>query len=172
MAGRHPHLKNKIMDKFWGTVLIVFLLLAIAFILWIAWIAPEKNQNFSMGTIQPAIDSSAQTISSQTEINPRDDLNLAGCWRHRYSDDEGWFYRNFSQDGQYKYYYGNEPKEYDGKWEWINDNQIKLSSDYAYSVSYFATLTVEKNGKGQYLLKENYNGILIEWERCEAPDPR
>ena len=149
------------MSNFWGIVLFIFLLLMVAFIILIAWIAPEKNQNPSMGTIRPAIESKAQTVNSQMETAPRDDLNLAGYWRYRFSNDENWFYRKFSQDGQYKYYYGDEPKEYDGKWEWINDNQIKLSSDYEHTV----ILTVEKNKKGEDILKENYNGVVIEWER-------
>ena len=158
------------MSNFWGIVLFIFLLLMVAFIILIAWIAPEKNQNPSMGTIRPAIESKAQTVNSQMETAPRDDLNLAGYWRYRFSNDENWFYRKFSQDGQYKYYYGDEPNEYDGKWKWINDNQIKLSSDYAYEVPYFATLTVEKNEKGQYVLKENYNGVVITWERYAMPN--
>ena len=162
------------MNKIGGTILVVFLISLIGFMLWLAWIAPEKKRDLSANnTGQPtAENASSQAQKNASSTKPKDDFNPAGYWRYKFLEDEDWsYYRNFSQDGQYKWYTVQEPETYDGKWEWISDDQIKITSYTKKGFkSYSSILTVAKNEKGEYIMKENYNGNPIEWERYIKSD--
>ncbi|MDD4830558.1 MAG: hypothetical protein PHR31_00215, partial [Candidatus Pacebacteria bacterium] len=82
-----------------------------------------------------------------------------GCWQSQYFENGTIFQLKFSQDGYYKEYYGNEPKENSGTWKRITADKIQLNGKIPDRI-----LTMEKKGD-EYIMKEIYNGNPREWKK-------
>lgn len=161
-------------------VIVVITIIAItAFgIIFVSVFSPrtETGRPEEKAVTSPSAEKAEQLVEKTAVICPDKPEDVVfnptkGYWsKGSKSKNETVWYLIFDENGEYKLYtaksYIFEPEGYDGKWALDEKRGIKLA-DYQYynpSNNFHYMLLIDKNEKGEYLLKERINGEEYIWE--------
>jgi hypothetical protein len=134
----------------------------------------ETGQPEEKAVTGPSAEKAEQLVEKTAVICPDKPEDVVfnptkGYWSNRSkSENDIVWYLRFEENGEYQLYipkaYIFEPTDYDGKWFFDEENGIKLTVYSFGPEEFYYTLAIDKNEKGEYLLRGKIKGEEYVWE--------